>query len=235
MRSPIDPGNVAPVLVRLTIMLDNLLHASLTPLVLAGALALALLLAGLGAVMIFRHRRDPRTAARRVQVMLRASGLPHVRDVVIPDYVGGYTQVDHLLLTPGGIVLLEWQHFDGIVHGTAHTLNWSRFEGGRRHDFDNPFRRLQTLAETLAALVPGTPIQLRLVVSGPVRFPRGLPEGVLTLAGLGDYLAARAGSIPADQLERWHALLSRVACDPVAPFGARPPAPAVAPGITTPA
>lgn len=214
-------------------MLDNLLHASPIPIVLAGALALTLLLAGLGAVMVIRHRRDPRTAARRVQAMLRASGLPHVRDVVIPDYVGGYTQVDHLLLTPGGIVLLEWQHFSGMVHGTAHTLHWSRFEGGRRHDFDNPFRRLQTLADTLGALAPGVPIQLRLVVSGPVRFPRGLPEGVLTLAGLGEYLAAQAGSIPADLFDRWSALLSRVACDPVAPFGARPPAPAVAPGTMT--
>lgn len=201
-------------------MLEDLVQAATGPGFLAWGAAIAL--AGLaGLAWLVRRRRSPRSASRRMRASLRRSGLPHVRDVVIPDEVGGYTQADHLLLTPNGIVLLEWQHFDGIVHGSVHAMNWTRFEGGRRHDFSNPFRRLKALAATLETLAPGAPVQVRLVVSGPVRFAKGIPDGVLTLASLREYLAAQTNSIPPAHLERWHALLSRVACDPVAPSGSR--------------
>lgn len=214
-------------------MLDYLMNAPTAPMAFAGGGVFAIVLAGLGGLALARRRNDPRSARKGMRVILRASGLPHVRDVVIPDDVGGYTQLDHLLLTPGGILVLEWQHFTGIVQGSAHALNWSRFEGQRRHDFANPFRRLKALAETLDTLAPGTPVQVRLVVSGPVRFPKGLPEGVLTLAGLREYLAGQHGPIPVEQFERWHRLLSRVACEPVSPLGARFPTPAATPGRAT--
>ena len=198
------------------------LHAMPNSTLLVGiALGLALLLAGVGGLMLIRHQRDPRTAARRVRAMLRASGLPHVRDVVIPDHVGGYTQVDHLVLTPEGIVLLEWQHFSGVIHGSAHTQRWIRFENKQRHDFDNPFRRLNELANTLAALAPDARVLVRLVASGPVRFAKAMPQGVLNLHGLAEYLAASNGPIASELRQSWHHLLSRVACDPVAPNGAR--------------
>lgn len=173
---------------------------------------------------------SPDKAAKRVREALLASGLPHVRDVVIPDRVGGYTQVDHLLLTAEGLVLLETQYFTGELHGSAHTQRWIRFERGQRHDFDNPFRRLRELAETLDAMILGDAVQVsvesRLVATGPARFAKGVPEGVLTEPMLKDYLASRARTIPARQRAVWDVLLSRVACDPVAPFGNRSTVPA---------
>jgi|GEM_PF-476796 len=203
-------------------ILDGVHAAPAGSLLFAAGLMAALLLAILGAAMLLRHRRDPRTAARRLRMLLRASGLPHVRDVVIPDHVGGYTQVEYLLLTPRGIVLLEGQHYSGVIHGSAHAQRWVRFDGKRRHDFDNPFRRLRELAATLAALAPGAEIEVWLVVSGPLRFAKGIPDGALTLPALADALASRARPIPQEVFRVWDALLSRVACDPVAPRGSVP-------------
>ncbi|TQV65497.1 MAG: NERD domain-containing protein [Halothiobacillaceae bacterium] len=165
----------------------------------------------------------PDKAEKRVREALLASGLPHVRDAVIPDQVGGYTQVDHLLLTAEGLVLLEVQHLTGELHGSSHTQRWTRFGRGRRHEFDNPFRRLRELAETLDAMILGDLVQVavepRLVVTGPARFVKGVPEGVLTEPMLRDLLASRARAIPARQRAVWDVLLGRVACDPVAPSG----------------
>lgn len=202
-------------------MLDAFIHASITSQILGLALLFTLLLAAFGGLMIIRHQRDPATAKRRVRGMLRASGLPHVRDVVIPDHVGGYTEVDHLVLTPDGIVLLEWQHFSGVIHGSAHTQRWTRFEDKQRHDFDNPFRRLNELSSTLGALTPGAKVSVRLVATGPVRFAKAMPQGVLNLHGLAEYLAANQGAVAPELRQSWQHLLSRVACDPVAPNGAR--------------
>jgi len=161
----------------------------------------------------------PEKSQQRCFKMLRAAALPYVRDVVIPDLLGGYTQIDHLLLTPTGLVMLEWQHFSGVLHGSAHAQEWTRFEGQARHDFPNPLRRVQQLGASLDALVLGSkvgvPIEGFLVLTGTAKFAKGLPQGVLDEAALRVWLASQTGVIPARQQAVWNVLLSRVAYEPV--------------------
>jgi hypothetical protein len=161
----------------------------------------------------------PEKSRQRCLQALVACGLPYVRDVVIPDSVGGYTQIDHLLLTPAGLVLLEWQHFSGVLHGSAHAQEWTRFEGGERHDFLNPLRRVQQLGASLDVLVLGSkvgvPIEGFLVMTGAAKFAKGLPQGVMDEAALRTWLAAQSAVIPARQQAVWNVLLSRVAYEPV--------------------
>jgi len=161
----------------------------------------------------------PEKSQQRCIKMLRASALPYVRDVVIPDLLGGYTQIDHLLLTPTGMVMLEWQHFSGVLHGSAHAQEWTRFEGKERHDFPNPLRRVQQLGASLDALVLGSkvgvPIEVVLVLTGTAKFAKGLPQGVMDEAALRVWLASQTGVIPARQQAVWSVLLSRVAYEPV--------------------
>jgi len=162
---------------------------------------------------------SPEKSRQRCRTMLRASGLPYVRDVVIPDAVGGYTPIDHLLLTPTGLVMLEWQYFGGVLHGSTHAQEWTRFEGSERHDFPNPLRRVRELCEGLDGLVQGgkvgVPIEGVLVLSGTVKFAKGLPQGVMDEAVLRAWLASQTGVIPARQQAVWNVLLSRVAYEPV--------------------
>jgi len=162
---------------------------------------------------------SPEKSRQRCRTMLRASGLPYVRDVVIPDAVGGYTPIDHLLLTPTGLVMLEWQYFSGVLHGSAHAQEWTRFEGGERHDFPNPLRRVQQLGASLDALVLGSKVGVTmegfLVLTGTAKFAKGLPQGVFDEAALRVWLASQTGIIPARQQAVWNVLLSRVAYEPV--------------------
>ena len=161
----------------------------------------------------------PAKSQQRCINMLRASALPYVRDVTIPDLIGGYTQIDHLLLTPTGLVMLEWQYFSGVLHGSAHAQEWTRFEGSERHDFANPLRRVQQLVASLDALVLGSkvdvPMEGFLVLTGTAKFAKGLPQGVMDEAALRVWLASQTGVIPARQQAVWNVLLSRVAYEPV--------------------
>jgi hypothetical protein len=169
---------------------------------------------------------SPQKARARVGAALLASGLPYVRDVIIPDRVGGYTQVDHLLLTASGLVLLEIQHMRGELHAARYTQCWTRFERGRRFDFDNPFLRLQEAADMIHALILGDQVgggvDTRLIIPGPVRFARRVPEGVSTEPMLHAWLAAQPRVIPTRQRTVWRVLLGQVVHDPVAPIGAHP-------------
>jgi len=164
----------------------------------------------------------PEKSQQRCIELLRASGLPYVRDVVIPDLVGGYTQIDHLLLTPAGLVMLEWQYFSGVLHGSAHAQEWTRFEGKERHDFPNPLRRVQQLGVSLDALVLGSKVGVTiegfLVLTGTVQFAKGLPQGVMNEQALRAWLALQMGIIPARQQAVWNVLLTRVAYEPVNPL-----------------
>jgi hypothetical protein len=161
----------------------------------------------------------PEKCQQRCARILVEAGLPYVRDVVIPDNVGSYTQIDHLLLTPTGLVMLEWQYFSGVLHGSAHAQEWTRFDGKERHDFPNPLRRVQQLGASLDALVLGSkvgvPIEGFLVLTGTAKFAKGLPQGVMDEAALRAWLAAQSLSIPVRQQTVWNVLLSRVACEPV--------------------
>ncbi len=162
---------------------------------------------------------SPPKAQQRCARLLGAAGLPYVRDVVIPDEVGGYTQIDHLLLTAQGLVLLEWQYLRGVIHGSDFAQDWTRFERGERHEFVNPLRHVRKLADTLEQIIQGeklgVPIHRHLLMSGPVSFAKAWPQSVLNEAGLHAWLAAQSSIIPQRYQSVWKVLLSRVACEPV--------------------
>ncbi|MFZ5580489.1 MAG: nuclease-related domain-containing protein [Pseudomonadota bacterium] len=166
---------------------------------------------------------SPEKARARVGAMLESSGLPYVRDAVIPDRIGGYTEVGHMLLTAEGILLVESEYFRGAVHSSAFTMNWTCFEGHERHVFRNPMHRQRELADTLDKMIlgerVGVGVRTCFVICGPVRFASETPDGVLPEARLRDYLVERGGAPTARQRAVWSVLLSRVACQPVAPFG----------------
>ncbi|MEW5837965.1 MAG: nuclease-related domain-containing protein [Pseudomonadota bacterium] len=164
---------------------------------------------------------NPQRAQQRVQRLLADSGLPYLRDVVIPDEIGGYTQIDHLLLTAQGLVALEWQFMSGVLHGSDFSQDWTRFEGKERHEFENPLRRVQKLVRSLDKLVLGEqkdlPLHSYLVLSGSLRFAKAWPQGVLDENRLRDWLATQTAAIPSRYRLLWGALQSRVACEPVNP------------------
>ncbi len=179
---------------------------------------------------------SPTKAKQRCVRLLAESGLPYMRDVVIPDEVGGYTQIDHVLLTAQGLVLMEWQHFGGVLHGSDFSQEWTRFEGKERHEFVNPLRRVHKLASTLDQLIlgekVGMPMHGFLLISGGARFAKGWPQGVLDQDGLRTWLAGQSAVIPARYQAVWRVLLSRVACEPVTELAHSSPAQTVQTSIS---
>ena len=129
---------------------------------------------------------------RRVSAKLKRL-FPAVRhDLILPDGRGGLTQLDHLALTPAGLLVVETKTYSGIILGQANESTWTQVIGRRRHSFHNPLRQNYAHVRALEALVPDIPIEGQVVFAGSARFPKGLPEGVCRPSELADELRVPA-------------------------------------------
>ncbi len=132
---------------------------------------LACLLAAVIAIFIWLRF----TAARRNMLgALRNIADRLMRDVVLPDGVGGHIGVDALLLRDGKLYLLLLRHADGAVFAGSKMDQWSAV-GRRRFVFRNPLHALQDRSIALRALAPELNIVQRVLFTGKCHFPKGCP------------------------------------------------------------
>lgn len=116
------------------------------------------------------------TAARRHTLgTLRNIADRLLRDVVLPDGVGGHVGVDVLLLRDNRLYLLLLRHADGAIFAGDKMDQWS-VVGRRRFVFRNPLHALQDRAIALRVLTPEFEVVPRVLFTGHGHFPKGCPE-----------------------------------------------------------
>lgn len=127
---------------------------------------------------------------RTVRKVLDGLGEQVLHDVILPDGRGGLTQVDHLLLTAAGLIIVETKNYSGQIFGQPIDRTWTQRLGKKGFTFQNPLRQNYLHIEAVKALVPGgVPVYGRVVFTDQARFPKGVPEGVSTLRTLRDDLS----------------------------------------------
>lgn len=140
---------------------------------------------------------------------------PAVRhDVILPDGRGGWTQIDHLVLTPAGLLVVESKNFQGSILGRKEEATWTQVLGRQRFSFQNPLRQNYAHVQAVKALRLGVPVLERVVFTNTARFPKGLPEGVSRLATLAkDLKPYRAGVVSKALQQAWQRLDGQVRTD----------------------
>jgi hypothetical protein len=142
----------------------------------------ALLLAGAlfwGLRAFQRHARRRRLLARLERVAFEAA-----HQVLVPDGMGGFIHVDHLLLTPRGVLVLDTRRVAGLIFGGDQMSDWTVMGRGHRYTFDNPQPALYDRIAAVKALVGDVPVEGRLLFSNVGRFTKGFPKWVLMLDGI---------------------------------------------------
>ena len=141
--------------------------------------------------------------------------LPEVRDdLILPDGRGGLTQIDHLALTPAGLLVVETKTYSGLILGQAHEPTWTQVIGRRRHRFQNPLRQNFAHVRAIEALLPDIPVEGRVVFAGQARFANGMPEGVCHAADLADELRSLRQGQPSPVLrDAWARVLAAARTD----------------------
>jgi len=98
--------------------------------------------------------------------------------------MGGFIHIDHLLLTPRGVLVLDTRRVAGLIFGGDQMSDWTVIGGGRRYTFDNPQPALYDRIAAVKALVGEVPVEGRLLFSNVGKFTKGIPKWVLMLDGI---------------------------------------------------
>jgi hypothetical protein len=144
--------------------------------------ALLLLLLGVGYWGVRAYQRRARRKALLARLERVAFAAAH--QVLVPDGMGGFIHIDHLLLTPRGVLVLDTRRVAGLIFGGDQMSDWTVMGRGRRYTFDNPQPVLYDRIAAVKALVGDTPVEGRLLFSNAGKFTKGIPKWVLMLDGI---------------------------------------------------
>ena len=169
-------------------------------------LAIVVLASATLAIGVWAFVRWQRSVNKDLKKLLRVVSSDTLADFVIPNGMGGEIHIDHLLLTPHGLMLLETKDMQGAVFAGDRMDTWSATLKGVRLTFDNPIPMLQDRAAAVSLLAPGVPIESRVLFVNDVTFPKGHPSIVSTVpALLEEYDNAELGE-PQDFSAHWQAI-----------------------------
>jgi hypothetical protein len=146
------------------------------------AVGVAVVLVGAGGyVAVGAYQRR----ARRKQLLARLDRIAYesAHQVLVPDGMGGYIHIDHLLLTPRGLLVLDTRRVPGLIFGGDQMSDWTVI-GRRRFTFDNPQPALYDRLAAVKALAGDFPVEGRLLFSNIGKFTKGMPKYVMMLDGI---------------------------------------------------
>jgi len=145
-----------------------------------GAVAVVMLALCFWGLRAYQRRARRRALLRR----LGRIAFETAHQVLVPDGMGGFIHIDHLLLTPRGVLVLDTRRVAGLIFGGDQMSDWTVMGRGRRYTFDNPQPALYDRIAAVKALVGEVPVEGRLLFSNAGKFTKGFPKWVLMLDGI---------------------------------------------------
>ena len=132
-------------------------------------------------------------------------------DVIIPSS-HGTTQIDHILVSPFGIFVVETKNYKGWIYGSEDQSTWTQVIYKSKHKFQNPLRQTHRHKKVLSKYLGVGESFILPVISfvGDVELKTELPTNVLT-SRVSSYIKQFNEEVFSnDEVERITGLLSNV-------------------------
>jgi len=107
-----------------------------------------------------------------------------IEALVIPSADEGEIQVDQLLLTSHGLLILEVKDVQGTVFGSDKMQDWTVIAEDRRYTFPNPQPALYDRIAAVRQIVRQVPVAGRVVFLDGAEFTKGTPSLVCDIEQL---------------------------------------------------
>ncbi len=156
--------------------MSDLLPAEPGNWIIAGAALLLLVL-----VWWFYRRRQ---GGNHLQRVLDDIGYDRIDGVLIPNGDDGEIQIDHLLLTSRGLLIIDIKDVSGTVFGSDKMENWTVISDRHRFTFANPKPGLYDRIAAVRHIVRQVPVEGRLVFLDGAEFTKGVPDLVASIDDL---------------------------------------------------
>ena len=137
----------------------------------------------LGSLLIAWWIYRRRLGGNRLQRVLDDISYDRIDDILIPNGDDGEIQIDHLLLTSHGLLIVDIKDVSGTVFGSDKMEKWTVISNDHRFTFSNPQPALYDRIAAVRHIVRQVPVEGRLVFLDGAEFTKGIPELV---AGIDD-------------------------------------------------
>jgi hypothetical protein len=103
---------------------------------------------------------------------------------------GGSTQIDHILIVPSGIFVIETKHYQGWIFGNPSKPEWRQVFFRKKIPIRNPLHQNHGHVQALKALfaLPDSAFHNLVVFSGDAELKTDMGDKVVRLPNLGSYL-----------------------------------------------
>jgi len=116
--------------------------------------------------------------------VLSSVAIDRVQDVLVPDGMGGQIQIEHLLLTGGGLLVIDVKVFEGTIFASERMAEWTVIGKSGRFTFPNPLGTLYDRVAALKQLVRDVPVTGLVLFNERANFSKGRPRDVLSSSEL---------------------------------------------------
>lgn len=155
-----------------------------------------------------RKEKEENTGEAAVRKQLTSychKSTAHLLNNVTVKYKDGTTQIDHILITQNGILVIETKHYSGWLFANERQKQWTQVLFKVKHRFQNPIfqNKKHILAvQNILDFVPKEQIKGLVLFTGDAQFKTDIPEGVIKFPQLEDYVdSIRIGSLTENRLQ----------------------------------
>ena len=127
--------------------------------------------------LIYRRR----VVGDRLQRILDDISYDRVDGILVPNGDDGEIQIDHLLLTARGLLIVDIKDVSGTVFGSDKMEQWTVISDQHRFTFSNPQPALYDRIAAVRHIVRQVPVEGRLVFLDDAEFTKGVPQYVAKL------------------------------------------------------
>jgi hypothetical protein len=139
----------------------------------------------LATLLIYRRR----IGGDRLQRVLDEIAYDRIDGILIPNGDDGEIQIDHLLLTARGLLIIDIKDVAGTVFGSDKMEKWTVISNKNRFTFSNPQPALYDRIAAVRHIVRQVPVEGRVIFLDEAEFTKGVPD----LVGGIDQLQAEFG------------------------------------------
>jgi hypothetical protein len=133
-------------------------------------------LAGVGTWLALRYWRRGRGD---VLGALREVAVASLENVLVPDGMGGRIQIEQLVLTAQGILVVDVKRYEGVIFGSDRMNEWTVIDRRRRFTFPNPQHTLYDRVAAVKQLVRDVPVVGYVLFPDTADFSKGKPRDVI--------------------------------------------------------
>ncbi len=133
--------------------------------------------------LAYRVIRSRKNSLRRA---FNEISFERIEGLIIPSADEGEIQIDQLLLTSQGLLIVDIKDVQGTVFGSDKMRDWAVISDQRRYTFSNPQPMLYDRIAAVRQVVRQVPVAGRILFLDGAEFTKGVPGLVCTLEDLVD-------------------------------------------------